>query len=118
MEGTIWALVPPILAIALALITKEVYLSLLAGICVGALLYTDFAVGAAMETTVNIMSGKVDKPNIKRYIIICNDITSDSVVNIVVYISNSVADTNYLSFCGFGPRISCMILNSVQNLCC
>ncbi len=59
MEGTIWALVPPILAIALALITKEVYFSLLAGICVGALLYTDFAVGAAMETTVNIMSGKV-----------------------------------------------------------
>ncbi|MBE5882664.1 MAG: Na+/H+ antiporter NhaC family protein [Lachnospiraceae bacterium] len=59
MEGTIWALVPPILAIALALLTKEVYFSLLAGICVGALLYTDFAVGAAMETTVNIMSGKV-----------------------------------------------------------
>ena len=25
MEGTFWALVPPILAIALALITKEVY---------------------------------------------------------------------------------------------
>ena len=29
MFGTFWALVPPIIAIALALITKEVYLSLI-----------------------------------------------------------------------------------------
>lgn len=34
--GTFWALVPPIVAIALALITKEVYSSLFAGIAVGA----------------------------------------------------------------------------------
>ena len=38
MSGTIWALVPPIVAIALALWTKEVYLSLLIGILSGALL--------------------------------------------------------------------------------
>ena len=31
MSGTIFALIPPIVAIALALITKEVYLSLLIG---------------------------------------------------------------------------------------
>lgn len=37
MEGTIWTLVPPILAITLALISKEVYFSLFAGICAGAL---------------------------------------------------------------------------------
>ncbi len=59
MEGTIWTLVPPILAIALALITKEVYFSLLAGICVGALFYADFAMGEAIRVTVDIMSGKV-----------------------------------------------------------
>ena len=29
MEGTIWSLLPPIVAIALALLTKEVYLSCL-----------------------------------------------------------------------------------------
>ena len=40
MEGTIWSLLPPIVAIALALLTKEVYLSLLIGILSGALLYT------------------------------------------------------------------------------
>ena len=39
MYGTIWALLPPIIAIALALITKEVYSSLFVGIGVGALLY-------------------------------------------------------------------------------
>lgn len=59
MEGTIWSLVPPILAIALALITKEVYFSLFAGICVGALLYTQFSVGSAIQVTVDIMSTKV-----------------------------------------------------------
>ena len=32
MSGTIFSLIPPIVAIALALITKEVYLSLLIGI--------------------------------------------------------------------------------------
>ena len=42
MSGTIWALVPPIVAIALALWTKEVYLSLLIGILSGALLFTKF----------------------------------------------------------------------------
>ena len=41
--GTFWALIPPIVAIALALITKEVYSSLFAGILVGALFYSDFS---------------------------------------------------------------------------
>lgn len=41
--GTFWALVPPIVAIALALITKEVYSSLFVGILVGALLYSGFS---------------------------------------------------------------------------
>ena len=38
--NTFWALVPPIVAIALALITKEVHSSLFAGIVVGALANT------------------------------------------------------------------------------
>ena len=37
-----WALLPPIVAIALALITKEVYSSLFIGIVVGGLLYANF----------------------------------------------------------------------------
>ncbi|MBQ0000218.1 MAG: Na+/H+ antiporter NhaC family protein [Clostridiales bacterium] len=39
---TFWALVPPIVAIGLALLTKEVYSSLLIGIVVGGLFYADF----------------------------------------------------------------------------
>lgn len=31
--GTWWSLMPPVVAIALALLTKEVYLSLFAGVC-------------------------------------------------------------------------------------
>ena len=40
--GTWWALIPPLLAIILAFITKEVYSSLLIGVAVGALLYSGF----------------------------------------------------------------------------
>ena len=39
---TIWSLLPPVIAIALALITKEVYSSLCVGIVVGGLLYSNF----------------------------------------------------------------------------
>ena len=40
--NTFWALLPPVIAIALALITKEVYSSLFVGILVGGLLYSNF----------------------------------------------------------------------------
>ncbi len=42
LYGTFWSLVPPLVAIALALITKEVYSSLFLGILVGALFYSGF----------------------------------------------------------------------------
>ncbi|MBO7175997.1 MAG: Na+/H+ antiporter NhaC family protein, partial [Clostridia bacterium] len=43
VRGTLWALLPPIIAIGLALITKEVYSSLFVGILSGALLASDFS---------------------------------------------------------------------------
>ncbi len=43
MFATFWALVPPIVAIVLALITKEVYSSLFVGIVVGGLFYSGFS---------------------------------------------------------------------------
>ncbi len=46
--NTFWALIPPIIAIALALITKEVYSSLFVGILVGGLLYSNFAFEATV----------------------------------------------------------------------
>ncbi len=46
--GTFWSLVPSLVAIALALVTKEVYSSLFLGILIGSLLYSEFSVGAAV----------------------------------------------------------------------
>ena len=45
LYNTIWALLPPVVAIILALITKEVYSSLFVGITVGGLLYTAVQIG-------------------------------------------------------------------------
>lgn len=42
MYATFWALVPPVVAIVLALITKEVYSSLFVGILMGGLFYSGF----------------------------------------------------------------------------
>ncbi len=47
--ATFWALLPPIIAIGLALITKEVYSSLFVGILVGGLLYAGFNPIGTME---------------------------------------------------------------------
>ena len=43
MIGTFWSLVPPVVAITLALITKEVYSSLFIGIVIGGLFFSGFS---------------------------------------------------------------------------
>lgn len=48
--ATVFALLPPIIAIGLALITKEVYTSLLAGIITGGLLYSNFNLELMINT--------------------------------------------------------------------
>ncbi len=48
--STPWALLPPVIAIALALVTKEVYSSLFTGIIVGALLYGNFNLELTLNT--------------------------------------------------------------------
>ena len=52
--GTLWAIVPPLVAIVLALITKEVYLSLFLGILVGTLFYANFS---PMDTIIGVIGG-------------------------------------------------------------
>jgi len=58
--GTWWSLMPPIVAIALALLTKEVYLSLFAGCALGALLAAEFHPWIAFDTLFNTMIDSVD----------------------------------------------------------
>ncbi len=53
VQNSAWSLMPPIIAIALALITKEVYSSLFVGILSGALLFT----GYNFEQTLNRIFG-------------------------------------------------------------
>ncbi len=51
--ATFWAMVPPLVAIVLALITKEVYSSLFIGIVLGGLLYTNWQPIGALDTILN-----------------------------------------------------------------
>ena len=59
MSETIWSLVPPLITIALALCTKEVYISLIVGILTGALMFCNFNVISAIDTMFTIMESKV-----------------------------------------------------------
>ena len=58
--GTWWSLVPPLLAIILALVTKEVYSSLFIGVAVGALLYTGFHPWNAFNALFSIMKDSMN----------------------------------------------------------
>ena len=59
MVESAWSLLPPIITIVLALATKEVYMSLIVGIFVGALMFTGFDLLAAIDAFFAIMSDKV-----------------------------------------------------------
>ena len=66
VKNTVWALTPPIIAISLALITKEVYSSLFLGILTGALLIAGFEpVGGLNQLFPNgMMTVLADKWNV------------------------------------------------------
>ncbi|SER60907.1 transporter, NhaC family [Butyrivibrio fibrisolvens] len=61
--NSLWALLPPLIAIVLALITKEVYSSLMIGIITGGLLYSGFnPVGAMNHIFVDGMIAQLSDP--------------------------------------------------------
>ena len=92
MSGTIWALVPPIVAIALALWTKEVYLSLLIGILSGALLFTKFHILAATQTMIEVMNWKIgDNVNILLFLVFLG----------IIVIPERSTVFNHASRCGY-----------------
>ena len=63
---TFWSLLPPIIAIGLALITKEVYSSLFVGIIVGGLLYSNFSFEGTLTHAFNdgIVASLADAYNV------------------------------------------------------
>ena len=58
--GTVWSILPPIIAIVLALITKEVYSSLFIGIAVGALMVGDFQLWESFNALFDIMKSSMN----------------------------------------------------------
>lgn len=58
--GTWWALVPPLLAILLAFITKEVYSSLFVGVLVGVLFFTGFQPWEAFNALFDILKSNLN----------------------------------------------------------
>ncbi len=63
---TAWALLPPVVAIALALITKEVYSSLFIGIIMGGMLYSNFSFEGTLTHAFNdgIVASLADSYNV------------------------------------------------------
>ena len=53
VRGSLWALLPPVIAIGLALITKEVYSSLFIGILSGGILYSNFSFAGSIDSLLN-----------------------------------------------------------------
>ena len=53
VQGTFWSVIPPVIAIVLALVTKEVYSSLFIGIVSGGLLFADFNLEATVSHIFN-----------------------------------------------------------------
>ena len=70
--STFWALVPPVIAIALALITKEVYSSLFIGVIAGALLAANFSPLSVVDNAVSggIISAISDTAGIFLFLVI------------------------------------------------
>ena len=65
MQGTAWALVAPIAAIILAILTKEVYISLFSGVFIASILYCNFNLLNSINTTFNVITQSVDEKNMK-----------------------------------------------------
>ena len=72
MAFSFWALVPPIVAIILALITKEVYSSLFVGILLGALFYSNFNPLTGLDAIINdgMVPAVADNAGIMLFLVI------------------------------------------------
>ena len=76
--ATFWALIPPVIAIVLALITKEVYSSLFVGIVAGGLLAANFNVTSTIDNVVEggIISAISGTAGIFAFLVILGAIVS------------------------------------------
>ena len=76
--NTFWAFLPPVIAILLALITKEAYSSLFIGVLVGALLYSNFAPVQTLDAIINdgLITAIADNAGIFLFLVILGTIVA------------------------------------------
>ena len=86
LAETAWSLVPPLIAIGLALVTKEAYSSLFIGVVVGALFTTNFHPVATLDTVVNtgLISAIADNAGIFLFLVL---------LGIIVALVNKAGDS-------------------------
>ena len=72
VTGSFWALIPPVIAIGLALITKEVYSSLFIGILAGGVMASGFKFTGTIDTVVSdgLISAVVDTAGIFIFLVV------------------------------------------------
>ena len=56
LAHTAWALIPPLITVVLAMVTKEVYSALIIGVFAGALLFTGFDFLGSINTMFSIIT--------------------------------------------------------------
>ena len=78
VRGSLWALLPPLIAIGLALITKEVYSSLFFGILAGGLMAARYAFAGSLDAIVNdgLITAAADTAGIFIFLVILGIIVS------------------------------------------
>lgn len=86
VRSTIFSLLPPVIAITLALITKEVYSSLFAGIAVGALLYSNGNLVLGLNTLLYNEDG--------GFVVNITDLSHASILVFVIILGTLVALMN------------------------
>ncbi len=72
MFGTLWALLPPVVAIAFALITKEVFSSLFIGLVLGGVMCANFGFTGTVDTVINdgLVAAVADSAGIFIFLVI------------------------------------------------
>ncbi|MEG2200207.1 MAG: Na+/H+ antiporter NhaC family protein, partial [Anaerovorax sp.] len=95
MDVGFWSLVPPLLTIALAIITKEVLLSLIIGVYAGCLIVADLSPFGAFQEMINLIVGKLTTPwNMEVLVLL---IMLGGLIGIMIKSGGSIAFGNWIS---------------------
>ena len=90
MAFSFWALVPPIVAIILALITKEVYSSLFVGILLGALFYSNFNPITGLDAIINdgMVPAVADSAGIMLFLVILGAMVATFLLGVLIFVDD------------------------------